>query len=326
MEPVAGRRRPGRADRRERRARGAQHEGQGGGVRGRRPPGAGDPRGRRHQHDRHRAAAPHTACCRQQRARPQRRRRRRADDGPDPGDRPADRRQRRRPACGAVGEEEVRQGRGPARLDPRASSGSGSIGLRVAERAAAFGIQVQALARPEPREGERRIAPRSSGSRSATRCPSCWRPPTSSPCTCRPAPDTKDLVDERLPRPDEAGRDPGQHLARRRRRRGGAARGPRRRRHPRRPRRVRRRAGLRSTDVGLRRWPSTRRRRPPTTSAPPPAGPARDRGRRRRDRRRLRRGREPALRQPRPRPARGRHPHASGTSTASACWPGCWTC
>ncbi len=140
-----GRRPPG-TDRRVRRPGGAQHQGQARGVRGRRPVGAGDPRRGRHQHDRHRCRR-RPRSLRLQRARPQRCRGGRADHGPSAGDRPADRRQRGRPPQRPLGQAALQQGQGSAG-STMGIIGLGSIGFAVAERAAAFGIHLQSLAKP----------------------------------------------------------------------------------------------------------------------------------------------------------------------------------
>ena len=68
-----------------------------------------------HQHDRHRRRR-HHGRLRLQRPRPQRGRGRRAHHGAAAGDRPADRGQRGRPAQRSLGQEELQQGRRPARL------------------------------------------------------------------------------------------------------------------------------------------------------------------------------------------------------------------
>ena len=103
------------ADRRVRRAGGAQHQGEARGLRGRGPAGAGDPGGRRHQHHRHRRRGV-ARRLRLQRPGPQLGRGRRAHDGAAAGDRPADRRQRRRPAQRPVGQAALQQGRRAARV------------------------------------------------------------------------------------------------------------------------------------------------------------------------------------------------------------------
>ena len=74
--------------------------------------------------------------------------------------------------------------------------GLGSIGLGVAERAAAFGIKVQALDKPD-RRGVRRVAGRRPRDHHVRLAPGPARPPpTSSPCTCRRLRTTRHLVDE----------------------------------------------------------------------------------------------------------------------------------
>ena len=73
--------------------------------------------------------------------------------------------------------------------------GLGSIGFVVAERAGAFGIRVQSVAKQAPIAGTSRRGPRSSGSPCAAPSTSCWPPPTSCRCTCRPRPETQHLVD-----------------------------------------------------------------------------------------------------------------------------------
>ena len=57
--------------------------------------------------------------------------------------------------------------------------GLGSIGLAVAERAAAFGIEVQVAGQARPFVRTSRRGPRSSASRCVTRWRSCCRRPTS---------------------------------------------------------------------------------------------------------------------------------------------------
>ena len=324
MDAGPGRRRPARADRGVRRAGRAQHQGAPRGLRGRRPAGPGDPGRRGDQHHRHRHGRQPGRPGRE-RAGPQRRRGRRADHGPAAGDRPADPRQRRRPARGPLGQEGLRQGRRPARQDdghprPRVD--------RPRRRRAGGGVR-------HPRAGagqagpfvvHRRTRSRSSGSSCATRCPTCSAPPTSSPCTCRPSAETKHLVDDEFLAPPEGRRDPAQHLARRRRRRGGPAQGPRRRHGAGRSRRVRRRAGQGDGQLALVAGPAPARGRHPSHRRVHPAGPARDGRRRGRDRRRVRRRRGPQLRQPRSRPARLGRPSPCATSTGSACSPGSSTC
>ena len=86
--------------------------------------------------------------------------------------------------------------------------------------------------------------------------------------------DTKHLVDDALPGPDEEGRDPAEHLPGRRGRRARPARGPGRGPRARRPGRVRRRTGLRQGLVGLAPRQPSRRSSRPTTSAPPRTRPS----------------------------------------------------
>ena len=186
--------------------------------------------------------------------------------------------------------------------------GLGSIGLCVAERAAAFGIRVQALARP----GRRPDVAARAEELGITFCDTLPELLATSDIVSLHVPahaDTKRPGRRRVPRPDADRRDPAQHLARRRRRRGGAAAGARRGPGPGRPGRVRRRAGLRIARLGL----AAVAQHPAVVGDPPHrrvhrAGPARDRRRRGRDRRRVRHRRQPALREPRPRAGSGRRP------------------
>ena len=139
-----------------------------------------------------------------ERAGPQRRRGRGADHGPAARDRPPDPRQRRRPARGATGTR--RATARPTACSARrwASSASGSIGLAVAERAAAFGIHLQALAKPG-----RRRTPSSPGrgardraARLVARAAGRLRHRLAARAGRR---DTKHLVDEEFLAPDATG-------------------------------------------------------------------------------------------------------------------------
>ena len=96
--------------------------------------------------------------------------------------------------------------------------GLGSIGFSVAERAAAFGIRVQALAKPD------RSAAASARAEELgiTMCDSLEELVSTSDIVTLHVPSnaaTKHLVDDGLPGPDEEGRDPAQHLEGRRGRR-----------------------------------------------------------------------------------------------------------
>ena len=169
-------------DQRQRRPRGPQHQGRRRRLRGRRPAGAGDPGRRGHEHHRHRRRGRPRRAGRQ-RAGTQRRRRRRADHGPAPGHRPADRRQRRRPARRALGQEGATQGGRAARQHARASSGSARSGCAwpsgrrrsgsrcrrwpspaaasdVAARAEELGITIPRHARGAARDLRHRVAAR----------------------------------------------------------------------------------------------------------------------------------------------------------------------
>ena len=177
--------------------------------------------------------------------------------------------------------------------------GLGSIGMCVAERARAFGINVQARAELSPtsaRPGSRR-RPRHRDLRRRSR--TCWPARTSSRCTCPAAPETRHLVDRDVPRAHAARRDPAQHLPRRRGGRGRAAGGARRGHGARRSRRVRRRAGHRHGRLGLGAGPASRGGRHPPHRGLHRAGPARHRRRGRRGHRRVRRRRGPQRREPR---------------------------
>ncbi len=148
--------------------------------------------------------------------------------------------------------------------------GLGSIGLCVAERAVAFGIKVQALEKPREAYVETR-APTSSG---ITICATLEELLATSDIVSLHvpvAPETKHLVDDDVPQPPAARRDPAEHLARRRHRRGGPAGGARRGRGAGGPRRLRRRTRQRHGRLELARSPSTPAWSAPTTSAPRPS-------------------------------------------------------
>ena len=135
--------------------------------------------------------------------------------------------------------------------------GLGSIGLAVAERAAAFGIRVRCAGPAGPRQATSRPG---RAELDVAMCDSLAELLAASDVVSLHVPasaETREPRGRRLPGRDEPGAILAEHLARRRGRRGRAARGAGRRARPRRPRRVRRRAGRRHRRVGLRRSPST---------------------------------------------------------------------
>ena len=213
-----GGRRPRRADRRVRRAGGAQHEGPARGVRGRRPAGAGDPRRGGHQHHRHRRRG-QPRGLRLQRARAQRGRGRRADPGAAAGDRPPDRRQRGRPARRPLGQE-----RRTAR--PRGCSGrrwASSASARSASRSPSARPRSASACRSLAKPGRSAAAVARAEELGITMCDSLEELVSTSDIVQPPRPVQRGHQAPRrrgVPRPDEDGRDPAQHLARRRGRRG----------------------------------------------------------------------------------------------------------
>ena len=259
------------ADRRVRRAGGAQHQGEARGVRGRGPAGAGDPGRSGHQHHRHRRrrhAAASSSPTSPAATRP------RSPSSPwgccwrSTGGSPTT-----SPTCAtAAGTRAVQQGGRAARLDhghhrPRLDRPRG--------RRAGGGVRhpgpVAGQARPP---GVRRGAGRGAGHHDVRLVRRAavvlrHREPPRPVERGHPAPGRREL-----PRADAARRDPAQHLARRRGRRAEPCSRPWTRAGARRSRRVRRRAGLQQGLVGLAPRRGTPASSPPTTSAPRPSRPS----------------------------------------------------
>ena len=185
--------------------------------------------------------------------------------------------------------------------------GLGSIGLAVAERAAAFGIQVQSLAKP----GRPSHVVTRAEELDITMCDSMRELVSSSDIVSLHVPsceDTRHLVDDSFLALMRTRRDPPQHLEGRRGRRGRPAQGPGRRRGARRPGRVRGRTELRQGSLGLAPRPAPRSRRDPPHRRLDGAGATRHRRGRDGDRRRVHVRRATPLREPRTAVDSGRSP------------------
>ena len=188
--------------------------------------------------------------------------------------------------------------------------GLGSIGLEVAQRARAFGMDVLALAKPDRSEHVRARAEDlhiGMAESLSELLPACDVVSLHLPS----GPATVGLVDRSFLGQMKPRVHPAEHLAGRPRRRGRAARGARRPGPPRRARRVRRRARVRSGRVDLPARPAPAGGRHPPHRGLHPAGPGRHRRGRGGGHRRLRPGRDAQLRQPHAQPDRLRHPHGA---------------
>ena len=201
--------------------------------------------------------------------------------------------------------------------------GLGDIGFAVAERAAAFGLEVRAIRKDRDEETEERI--KALGIELVDSLEDLVATSDIVSLHVPATPETESMFDAPLLDADEGRRDPPQHVSRRHRRRG---RAPGRARDPRAScgaRRVSGRAGLGCDRLVLEARPTSQRGGNASHRSLHRASAEGGRRGGRRDRRCVRQGRDPQLREPRAHAAG--HPHAPCPALRSrrACSPACST-